>query len=325
MRKMPKIKFIDFCAGIGAGRLALENLGMECVGFSEIDKKAEITYREIFNNNEVNFGDVMAINPNSLPNFDLMIAGFPCQSFSEIGNKKGMGDTRGQIIIGLINILKTKKVPYFILENVKGLVNHDGGNTLKVILEMLNDAGYTVQHKILNSLDFGVPQLRNRIYLVGIRKDLVNKKDFIWSNNKGRVLLKDFLIDETIIEKSEKIKSYKRLLNYVNNKVNMGKFNLNELLKKDYLIIDTRQSDLRIYENLVPTLRAGNHGILYVKNSKFHKLTGFETLLLQGFSVQIANKLSIKIDNYTLLKQAGNAMTINVIEMVGKSLIESIN
>lgn len=322
---MPKIKFIDFCAGIGAGRLALENLGMECVGFSEIDKKAEITYREIFNNNEVNFGDVMAINPNSLPNFDLMIAGFPCQSFSEIGNKKGMGDTRGQIIIGLINILKTKKVPYFILENVKGLVNHDGGNTLKVILEMLNDAGYTVQHKILNSLDFGVPQLRNRIYLVGIRKDLVNKKDFIWSNNKGRVLLKDFLIDETIIEKSEKIKSYKRLLNYVNNKVNMGKFNLNELLKKDYLIIDTRQSDLRIYENLVPTLRAGNHGILYVKNSKFHKLTGFETLLLQGFSVQIANKLSIKIDNYTLLKQAGNAMTINVIEMVGKSLIESIN
>ncbi len=322
---MSKIKFIDFCAGIGGGRIALENLGMECIGFSEIDKKAEITYREIFKTDEKNFGDIMKITPNNLPNFDLMIAGFPCQSFSEIGNKNGLHDDRGHVIVGLVNILKTKKVPYFILENVKGLVNHDGGNTLKVIFKMLNDAGYTVQHKILNSLDFGVPQLRNRIYLVGIRKDLVNKKDFIWSNNKGRVLLKDFLIDETIIEKSEKIKSYKRLLNYVNNKVNMGKFNLNELLKKDYLIIDTRQSDLRIYENLVPTLRAGNHGILYVKNNKFHKLSGFEALLLQGFPKLIARELSTKISNSDLLKQAGNAMTINVIEMVGKSLIESIN
>jgi len=119
-----KIKFMDFCAGIGGGRLGLENLGMQCVGFSEIDKPAEKTYREFFGEDEINYGDLTKINLNDLPDFDLMIAGFPCQTFSVIGQRKGMKDDRGQIIFHLIDIMKAKNLKYFILENVKGLLNH---------------------------------------------------------------------------------------------------------------------------------------------------------------------------------------------------------
>ena len=106
MGNTKNIKFIDFCAGIGGGRLGLENLGMRCVVFSEIDKGAEKTYREFFGEDEKNHGDLTKINTNDLPDFDLMIAGFPCQTFSVIGQRKGMCDHRGQIIFSLIKIMK---------------------------------------------------------------------------------------------------------------------------------------------------------------------------------------------------------------------------
>ncbi|MCX6724199.1 MAG: DNA (cytosine-5-)-methyltransferase [Candidatus Staskawiczbacteria bacterium] len=105
-----KIKFVDFCAGIGAGRLGLENLGMECRGFSEIDKFSEYTYRRFFGNEEKNFGNLMKINSKDLPDFDLLIAGFPCQTFSVVGKRRGMEDKRGQIIYGLIKIMKEKNL-----------------------------------------------------------------------------------------------------------------------------------------------------------------------------------------------------------------------
>src|SRR3989338_5827508 len=100
------LKFVDFCAGIGAGRLGLQNLGLDCIAFSEIDKCAEKTYREFFGSEERNYGDLTKINPVDLPSFELMIAGFPCQSFSVIGQRKGMNDDRGQIIYSLIKIMK---------------------------------------------------------------------------------------------------------------------------------------------------------------------------------------------------------------------------
>jgi DNA (cytosine-5)-methyltransferase 1 len=169
------LKFIDFCSGIGAGRLGLQNLGLHCLAFSEIDEYAEKTYREFFGQEEKNYGDLMKIKINDLPDFDLMIAGFPCQSFSVIGQRRGMDDQRGQIIYGLIKIMQGKDLPYFILENVKGLVNHENGKTLKTILEDLDKAGYKVYHRVLNSLHYGVPQMRERIYFIGIRKDLVKE------------------------------------------------------------------------------------------------------------------------------------------------------
>src|SRR3989344_7139636 len=229
------LKFIDFCAGIGAGRLGLENVGLSCVGFSEIDKYSERTYREFFGQEEKNHGDLMKINANDLPDFDLMIAGFPCQSFSVIGQRKGMNDDRGQIIYSLIKIMKGKNIPYFILENVKGLVNHDNGNSLKVILEALDDAGYKVYHKVLSSLYYGVPQMRERIYFVGIRKDLVKVgKSFEWPEPIKTPQIENYLIDNNELALDEKKKSYEVFLKFINNKFNKGRFNVSNLLKQEY-------------------------------------------------------------------------------------------
>jgi len=320
-----KMKFIDFCAGIGAGRLGLENLSLICVGFSEIDKYAEKTYREFFGQDEKNFGDLMKINANELPNFDLMIAGFPCQSFSVIGQRKGMDDHRGQIIYGLINIMKAKNLPYFILENVKGLVNHEGGKTLKIILEELDKAGYKAYHRVLNSLDYGVPQMRERIYFVGIRKDLVNRNSFEWPKPVFPPDVQDYLIDDGEMEFNQKKMAYETFLKYLDNKYNKGLFKIEKLLKDDYLVLDTRQSDLRLYRNKVPTLRTGRHGILYVRNGKFRRLSGFESLLLQGFPKNLSEKIKGKIADVYLLSQAGNAMTVSTIEAIGKSLLNYTN
>ena len=131
---MKNLTFIDFCAGIGGGRLAFENLGLQCLGFSEINKNAEKTYRLFHGEKEKNYGDLTKINTDELPDFDLMVGGFPCQTFSVIGQRKGMKDERGEIIFHLIDIMKRKNVKFFLLENVKGLLNHDKGRSLKIIL-----------------------------------------------------------------------------------------------------------------------------------------------------------------------------------------------
>lgn len=319
------IKFIDFCAGIGAGRLGLENNGLSCIGFSEIDRQAEKTYRKFFGDEEINYGDLMKINTKEMPDFDMMIAGFPCQSFSVIGQRKGMSDERGQIIYGLIKIMKEKNLKYFILENVKGLTNHDNGNSLKVILKELDKAGYKVYYQVLNSLDYGVPQMRERIYFVGIRKDLVPEDfKFNFPKKKSPSNVKDYLIDDKELEFNDKKESYETFLRYLKNKYNHGRYDLKGFLKRDYLVIDTRQSDLRLYDNRVPTLRVGRHGILYVKNGKFRKLSGYESLLLQGFPKKLAKKVDGVIEEINLLKQAGNAMTVNVIEAITKELFDTL-
>ncbi len=319
------LKFVDFCAGIGAGRLGLQKLGLSCLAFSEIDKYAEKTYREFFGHEEKNHGDLMKINPKDLPDFDLMIAGFPCQTFSVIGQRKGMSDRRGQVIYGLIKIMKGKNLPYFILENVKGLVNHDNGKSLRVILEELDKAGYKVFYKVLSSLDYGVPQMRERIYFVGIRKDLVKEnKNFEWPKPVKTPKVEYYLIDDEELEFDERKKSYETFLKFINNKYNKGQFKIDELLKQEYLVLDTRQSDLRLYRGKVPTLRTGRHGVLYVRNGKFRKLSGMESLLLQGFPKELAKKTKGKIADVYLLSQAGNAMTVSTIEAVGNKLLEYI-
>jgi DNA (cytosine-5)-methyltransferase 1 len=318
------LKFMDFCAGIGGGRLGLQNLGMECVAFSEIDKKAEKTYRLFFGEDEKNYGDLMKINTQELPDFDVMIAGFPCQTFSVVGQRKGMSDARGQVIYGLIKILKDKNIKYFILENVKGLVNHDKGNSLKVILKELDDAGYNVNHKVLNSVNYNTPQHRERIYFVGVRKD-IPVQDFEFPDPKPTPDIKKYLIDtddQYIFDEDQK--TFDTFKKYLSNKYNVGQYEINQLLKNDFEVIDTRQSDLRIYKDRTPTLRTGRHGILYVKNGKLRKLSGYESLLLQGFPEYYAKKAKGVIQDTHILAQTGNAMTVSTIEEVGRKLLKHI-
>lgn len=321
------LRFMDFCAGIGGGRIGLEKAGMRCVGFSEINWGSVKTYREFFGKEEQNYGDLMKINPGDLPDFDLMIAGFPCQTFSVIGPRTGMKDRRGMTIFGLIDIMTAKNLKYFILENVKGLLNHGSGESLKVILKELDEAGYKVFWKLVTSLYLGVPQMRERIYFVGIRKDLVtNGVSFDFPQSVKMPDIKNYLIDtDENLEFNEKRMAYETFLKYLDNKYNKGKFSIERMLKENYLVIDTRQSDLRLYRGQVPTLRTGRHGILYVRDGKFRKLSGYESLLLQGFPEELARKVRGKIDEGSLLSQAGNAMTVNVVKAFGEKLADFVN
>ena len=170
----PKFKFIDLFAGIGGFRLAMQNLGGKCVFTSEWDKEAKRTYKANFG--ERPFGDITKEETKAFipDNFDLLCAGFPCQAFSIAGKRGGFEDTRGTLFFDVAEIIKRKQPKAIFLENVKGLRNHNGGKTLATILNVLrNDLGYFVpEPQIINAKDFGVPQNRERIYIVGFRNDL---------------------------------------------------------------------------------------------------------------------------------------------------------
>lgn len=323
LRKKPQT-FFDFCAGIGSAHLAFKRLGLECAGYSEIDEKAEKLYNLFHGSHYKNHGDLMKINPAELENFDVLIAGFPCQTFSIAGKRTGFGDERGQIIFGLKKIIDYKKPQAFLLENVKGLVNINNGKTLKEILSLLRECGYRVHFKVLESVDFGIPQARERVYLIGIRNDLYDEEFFFPQTIENKIEIKSFLIDE---DKSFELNysNYQTFLKYLNNKYNFGKFQIDELLKQEYLVLDTRQSDLRLYHNKIPTLRTGRQGILYIKNGKIRKLSGAEALLFQGFDLEMAKIAQKNFPQSRILAQAGNAMTVDVMQNIGKKIIDYLS
>lgn len=312
--------FFDFCSGIGGGRLGLEKAGLRSVGYSDTSRLSVLTYKQLFNTeNEKNFGNLKRIKTENLPSFDLLIAGFPCQTFSVMGRKAGFDDARGQIIFHLARILKETQPTCFILENVRGLVTHDKGETLKIILNELNEAGYNVTYKVLTSIEYGVPQMRQRVYFIGINKKI--EKDislFEWPKTVKKTSLKDYLIDNNKADAQRlEILQY-----YLNNPTNNGKYTVFDLQKMEGKILDTRMSDLRIYEERCPTLRSQRDGVLYVRNGEIYQLTGYEALLLQGFPKKYADKVKDTVSDRHLLMQAGNAMTVNVITALGKSIKE---
>lgn len=316
--------FFDFCSGIGGGRLGLEKCGLECVGSSDTSRLANITYSLLFpKKKDKNFGDLKKIKPEKLPDYDIFIAGFPCQSFSVIGRQTGTKDPRGQIIYYLIDILKGSKPKVFILENVKGLITHDNGKTFNEIIYLLTKVGYSVFYKVLNSIDYGVPHMRQRVFIVGFRQDLdVKEQDFKWPRPKRRVDISNFLLPSN----NEMSNDDKRWFyyQYLNNAKNKGRYDINDILKHNNLVVDTRMSDLRLYVNRMPTLRAHRDGIYYVKNGKIYFLTGLEALLFQGFDNEHILRVKGKVSNRHLLMQAGNAMTVNVVEEIGKSILDTL-
>lgn len=315
--------FMDFCSGIGGGRLGLEQAGLNCVAYSDTARLAPITYNLMFDTKfEKNYGNLKRIKTDLLPHFDMLIAGFPCQSFSVIGRKDGFSDDRGQIIFHIARILKETQPLCFLLENVKGLVTHDKGNTFRTILNELDSTGYDVTYKVLTSLDYGVPQMRQRVYIIGFRKDLnISIENFEWPTPIEIPPLTGYLVDNKIANE-ERLNILKH---YLINPTNNGKYSLNDLLQLEGKILDTRMNDLRIYEGKCPTLRAQRDGILYIKNHTIHQLTGYEALLLQGFPIQYADKVKEKVTDRHLLMQAGNAMTVNVINKLGTAITQILS
>lgn len=173
-----KLKFIDLFAGIGGFHIALHNLGMECIFASEWDTHARTTYKHNFKNispalfKENNFvGDITKINPKDIPDFDILCAGFPCQPFSQAGFKKGFEETRGTLFFNIVEIIKEKKPKAFFLENVRHLLKHDEGKTFSTIKRILEeDLDYSFHYKIIKASDFGLPQHRPRLFMVGFKE-----------------------------------------------------------------------------------------------------------------------------------------------------------
>ena len=166
-------KFIDLFAGLGGFRLALESLGAECVYSSEWD----IPVQEVYYNNfgDIPDGDITKVNEKSIPNHDILCAGFPCQAFSISGKQRGFRDDRGTLFFDVARIVKEKKPKIVFMENVKNFATHDSGKTLQVVKSTMEKLGYTFNQKILNSVDYGIPQKRERLYMVCFRKDLLIK------------------------------------------------------------------------------------------------------------------------------------------------------
>ncbi len=294
------IKIIDLFAGIGGIRLGFEKIGAKCVFSSEWDKHAQDMYE--INFGERPFGDINDINPNDIPDHDFLLAGFPCQPFSIAGKQLGFADTRGTLFFNIETILKTKKPYGFLLENVKRLTTHDKGRTFKIILERLENLGYTVHYKVLNTLDFGIPQKRERIYIVGFKDPL----HFNFPSFKGRKRpLSEFLEDDNLIPKnyfaSEEIRQ-KRL----------------EKVKPNYPTPSIWHENIGGNISALPhscALRAGgSYNYLLVDGKR--RLTGREMLRLQGFP----DSFKINVAYSQIRKIAGNSVTVKVIEEIAKEI-----
>jgi DNA (cytosine-5)-methyltransferase 1 len=179
MKSTTNYKFIDLFAGIGGFHLALHELGMECVFASEIEANCRKTYEANFKNISPNLfendhalynKDITQIDPNDIPDFDILCGGFPCQPFSNAGQKKGFEDTRGTLFFNVAEIIKVKKPKAFFLENVRGLFKHDEGKTFETIKSVIEeDLGYSLFYKIVHASDYGMPQARPRLYMIGLK------------------------------------------------------------------------------------------------------------------------------------------------------------
>lgn len=308
--------FFDFCSGIGGGRLGLESAGFDCVGHADSSRLSDQTYQILFESSDKNYGNINKIKSMDLPSFDMMIAGFPCQSFSVIGRQDGFSDPRGALVFKLLDLASIKKPRFLLFENVRGLLSHNKGATFKKILNSITEHGYFYSFKLLNSLDYGVPQMRQRVYILAssLKQDI---ERFSWPNANAVPKLDTYLVEHEPISKINN----EYFLKYLDNYLNHGRYSYSDIMQmEDFTVIDSRMSDLRIYNGKVPTLRSQRDGIYYLYQHELCELTGYEALLLQGFPMPIADKAKGRVSNRHLLMQAGNAMTVPVIAAISKQI-----
>lgn len=333
LKKIGKIKFIDLFAGIGGIRLGFEKASKtfgvetECVFTSEIDKNACKTYRKNFPNDTHNpENDITKINEKDVPDFDVLLAGFPCQAFSIAGKKGGFEDTRGTLFFDLARIIKEKKPKAFLLENVKGLVNHRSGRTLNTILNVLiNDLGYTsTQFKVINAKFFGVPQNRERIYIIGFTNGGGGFK--YPKENEISKVIKD-IVEEDVVSAKYYLSTvyWKSMLNHKarheakgngfgyeikdNNDV-ANAIVVGGMGRERNLIIDKR------LKNFTPVTKIKGE----INKLGIRRMTPKEWERLQGFQ----DDWTSGVADGQRYKQLGNAVAVPVIKKVSESMIKEI-
>ncbi len=318
--ELKKMKFIDLFAGIGGFRYALESFGCKCVFSSEWDKYCQESYK--LNFNETPYGDITQIDEKDIPSFDILCGGFPCQPFSISGKQRGFSDTRGTLFFDIARIVSHHKPKVILLENVKNLKAHNGGATFEVISNTLNELNYNIYYKVLNAKNFGLPQNRERIAIVCIRKDVDSGKFKFPEEIDKVVTISDIKEDDS--------KTDKYVLN--RNDIHIDEEKLNNAIKNGKVnkpvqigIIANGGQGNRIYhENGIGiTLAASSGGAApktgaYYINGKVRRLSPREAARLQGFP----ETFKIIENDSQSLKQFGNSVPINLLKAVFSGLKE---
>lgn len=293
------VRFIDLFCGIGGFRHAIEGVAkkivvqVECVLSSDIDPDCQKAYEANFG--ELPAGDIHAIEASSIPDHDILLAGFPCQPFSIIGHRKGFEDARGTLFFEIARILEAKKPQAFVLENVKLLAGHNGGKTLSRIMEVLRNLGYNVDRRILNALDFGLPQKRERVFIVGFKSPC----EYEWP--KGRIPMTPL---RNILEKRVPKEFYAS--DYIREK----RLALHSPTKEPTIWHENKAGHISAYPYSC-ALRAGaSYNYLLVNGER--RLTPREMLRLQGFP----DSFKIVCNYGQTRKQAGNSLPVPVAESV---------
>lgn len=304
MSNWTNFRFIDLFAGIGGIRIPFDELGGKCVFTSEWDKDCQTMYEANFGDKP--HGDITKIEPKEIPDHDLLVGGFPCQAFSIIGSMKGFQDTRGTLFFNIAEILKEKQPYAFLLENVKQLKSHDGGKTFKVIEQTLKELGYYTHTKVLNALDFGLPQKRERTIIVGFKDNITF--DFPKPFSKP-ANLKDFLDEENDNDASLKASDY-----IITQRLNR----LKEPPFFPSMWHENKSGNISVLPYSV-ALRAGaSHNYLLVNGQR--RLSSRELLRFQGFPEDF--KLAVK--HSAIRKQAGNSVPVPMIRAVAQEMLKSL-
>lgn len=307
-KNVKKFTFIDLFAGIGGIRIAFERVGGRCVFTSEWDESCQIMYKTNFGDNP--HGDITRVVAKEVPDHDILTGGFPCQSFSIIGNKLGFADTRGTLFFDVERILKEKQPKAFLLENVKQLVSHDSGRTFKIILEKLENLGYFVHYKILNGLNFGVPQKRERIMLVGFKQDYPFEFPVNGAETKT-------LVD--ILEPNHRIDKKHFLSDYFRKKLEAKLKEQNKRITyRPVVLHENKGGNLGMHRYSCALRANGSHNYLTVNGER--RFTPREMLRLQGFP----DTFKIVVPDAQARKQAGNSVVIPQIEAVARAMVQAM-
>lgn len=312
-------KFIDLFAGLGGFRLALESLGAECVYSNEWDVSVQKVYNENFG--DIPEGDITKVDETSIPDHDILCAGFPCQAFSISGKQLGFEDSRGTLFFDVARIVKEKNPKIVFMENVKNFATHDGGKTLEVVRKTMNELGYTFNQRVLNSVDFGIPQKRERIYMVCFRNDIITK-DFTFPKPiKLTKHVEDFLLEDTSL--TEPL--------YVNRKdiyYNLTKDDVYNNKPIRLGIVNKGGQGERIYstKGIAITFSAYGGGAFaktggYLVNGRPRRLHPRECARLMGYpdSYKISSRAN------QAYQQLGNSVVIDVLQYIGIEMGKALN
>ena len=316
------LKLLSLFSGIGAFEKALNNINLEyeIINFSEIYKPAISCYCKLYNTSEDdNIGDITNVDPKKIEDFDLMTYGFPCQSFSSMGLRNGFGDSKnGNLFFESMKIVKEKKPKYLIAENVMGLLSNDNGKSFKIILEILNKLGYKNYYKILDSSNFNIPQMRKRIFIISIRKDVPQNFGFPITRKTNKTV--SDIIDHKITDRYIS----PELEQYCNEKYcskrNKNKNNLFDGYSLGYF--KSGFLDYKIYtiHSQSPTITTPMTRPTFFEINGC--LTGKERLRLQGFDDNDYNKIKKIVNETQLGYLTGNSITVTVLESILKNLCD---